>query len=71
MEKKEKMTFREICKEKCEAKENFVKLLQEATGVSIATVYRWVNGFSKPAKRDRLAIANALGSSVETLFETV
>lgn len=70
MEMKEKMTFREICKERCEAKENFVKLLQEATGVSIVTVYRWVNGFTKPSKRDQAAIANSLCSSVETLFGT-
>ena len=71
MEKKKNLTFREICKERCEAKENFVKMLQEATGVSISTVYRWVSGFSRPAKRDQLAIANALGSSVETLFGTI
>jgi len=45
-------------------------MLQEATGVSVTTVYRWVNGFSTPAKRDRIAIAKALGSSVETLFGT-
>jgi transcriptional regulator with XRE-family HTH domain len=69
MEKKENLTFKEICKEKCLAKEKFIKTLQEATGVNVVTVYRWVNGFTKPSKRDQIAIAKALGSSVETLFE--
>ncbi len=69
MEKTEKLTFKEICKEKCLAKENFIKTLQEATGVNLVTVYRWVNGFTKPAKRDQIAIAKALGSTVETLFD--
>lgn len=65
----EKMTFKEICAEKCRAKDDFIKLLQDATGVSLATVYRWVNGFSSPHPRDRNAIAKALNSSVEVLFE--
>lgn len=66
----EKMTFKEICAEKCRAKDDFIKLLQEATGVSLATVYRWVNGFSSPHPRDRNAIAKALNSSVDVLFES-
>ena len=70
MEMEKNLSFKEICREKCLAKDNFIKMLQEATGVNLVTVYRWVNGFSKPSKRDRIAIANALGSSVETLFGT-
>lgn len=66
----EKMTFKEICAEKCRAKDDFIKLLQDATGVSLATVYRWVNGFSSPHPRDRNAIAKALNSSVDVLFES-
>lgn len=66
----EKMTFKEICAEKCRAKDDFIKLLQEATGVSLATVYRWVNGFSSPHPRDRNAIAKVLNSSVDVLFES-
>ena len=66
--KVENLTFKEICAEKCKAKEDFIKLLHDATGVSLATVYRWVNGFSSPHPRDRNAIAKALNSSVEVLF---
>ena len=65
----EKLTFRQICAEKCKAKEDFIKLLHDATGVSLPTVYRWVNGFSYPHPRDRKVIAKALNSSVEVLFE--
>lgn len=68
MKNVEKMTFREICIEKCKAKENFIKTLQEATGVNVATVYRWVNGFTSPSKRDQISIAAKLGSTVEILF---
>lgn len=71
MERKEKLTFREICLEKCKAKDNFIKTLQEATGVNVVTVYRWVNGFTKPSKRDQMAIAKALDSTVEVLFGLV
>ena len=68
MERKENLTFKEICQEKCEAKEKFIRTLEEATGVNKVTVYRWVNGFTKPAKRDQIAIAKALGSTVDILF---
>lgn len=68
MENFKKRTFREICEEKCKAKEEFVELLHETTGVSLSTVYRWVSGFSVPSRRDRIAIANKLGSTTEVLF---
>ncbi len=70
MKQTEKMTFREICLEKCRAKDDFIRTLQEATGVNVATVYRWVNGFTNPSKRDQISIAAKLGSTVETLFGT-
>lgn len=63
-----KMTFREICEEKCRAKEEFVRKIHEATGVNIATVYRWVKGLTTPSYRDQKSIADALGSTVEFLF---
>lgn len=64
-----KMTFREICEEKRRAKEDFVRTILDATGVNIATVYRWVNGSTTPSRRDQKSIADALGSTVEILFE--
>lgn len=63
-----KMTFRELCEEKCRAKEDFVRTIHDATGVNIATVYRWVNGATTPSRRDQKFIADALGSTVEILF---
>ena len=71
MEKLKKMSFKEICQEKCQAKAEFIRTLQEATGVNLTTVYRWVGGFATPAPRDRRAIAKALGASVEELFGEV
>lgn len=68
MKSEEKKTFREICDEKCRAKTEFIQLLHHATEVNLATVYRWVSGFSVPAPRDRKKIAEALGSTVEDLF---
>lgn len=68
MKGKENLSFREICNNVCRAKEDFVRKLQEATGVNPVTVYRWVNGFTNPSRRDQKAIADALGSTVEILF---
>ena len=68
MNNMENLSFKEICNNACRAKEDLIRKLQGATGVNTVTVYRWVNGFTIPSRRDRIKIAEALGSTVETLF---
>ncbi len=68
MKKQEKMTFRDYMKSLPNKRQDAILMLKDECCVTLATVYRWVNGSAVPDRLKRKVIARSLGIPEEYLF---
>lgn len=62
------MKFTEIANSLRDERREFIKTVVDATGVYHSTVLKWISGEMTPNARNRQIIAEALNTSVNTLF---
>lgn len=67
----EKMTFTEFMKSLPNERQDTVWKLKDECRVTLATVYRWMNGSVQPDALKRKVIAKTLGMPEEQLFPNV